>query len=94
MANADSDPKASMTGPAEESPDRVGNLPSGGNAGPVGTALPKVDNLPAGEAPGEDNLLAAVTSVSSDAPSNIDTTLDQLTSATDLFDVPALDLDA
>jgi hypothetical protein len=45
-----------------------------------------------------DELMAAVTTISSDTASahilsNVEHTLDQLTSATDLFDVPAFDLD-
>jgi hypothetical protein len=37
------------------------------------------------------DLLGAVTSMSTDAMSNVDHTLDQLITSTDLFDVPALD---
>ena len=42
----------------------------------------------------DDDLLAAMTSISSEALANIDQTLDQLTSSTDLFDIPAIDIDA
>ena len=44
-----------------------------------------------GDLPGDDDLVGALTSLSSVAMSNIDHTLDQLTHSTDLFDVPALD---
>ena len=44
-----------------------------------------------GDLPGDDDLLGALTSMSSVAMSNIDHTLDQLSHSTDLFDVPALD---
>jgi hypothetical protein len=54
-------------------------------AGSVGN--PAIDNQPV------DDILVAVTSVFSDTVPNIEHTLDQLTVATDLFDVPALDLD-
>jgi hypothetical protein len=47
-----------------------------------------IDNQPA-----DDAILVAVTSVFSDTVPNIEHTLDQLTVATDLFDVPPLDLD-
>ena len=42
----------------------------------------------------DDDLLAAMTSISAEALANIDQTLDQLTSSTDLFDIPAIDIDA
>jgi hypothetical protein len=44
-----------------------------------------------GDLLGDDDLLGALTSMPSVAVSNIDHTLDQLTTSTDLFDVPALD---
>jgi hypothetical protein len=44
-----------------------------------------------GDLQGDDDLLGALSSVPSIAVSNIDHTLDQLTTSTDLFDVPALD---
>jgi hypothetical protein len=40
---------------------------------------------------GDDDLLGALTSMPSVGESNIEHTLDQLTTSTDLFDVPALD---
>jgi hypothetical protein len=67
---------------------------SAGTAGSGDRAIPEVAKAPAGEPAGGDDHLAAVTSLSSEALSNIDTTLDQLTTATDLFDIPAFDLDA
>jgi hypothetical protein len=44
-----------------------------------------------GDLPGDDDLLGALASMPSITVSNIDHTLDQLTTSTDLFDVPALD---
>ena len=41
----------------------------------------------------DDDLLAVVTSVSTDTLSGIDQTLDHLTTSVDLFDVPPLDVD-
>jgi hypothetical protein len=49
------------------------------------------ENAGTGDLLGDNDLLGAVTSMSSDDLSNIDHTLDQLTTSTDLFDVPALD---
>lgn len=43
--------------------------------------------------PADDDLLAVVTSVSTDTLSGIDQTLDHLTTSVDLFDVPPLDVD-
>ena len=87
MTNPDQEPKSGVTGTPEPGSADV----SGADA--VSAALPAADRLPPGNAPGEDHL-AAVTALSSEAIANIDSTLDQLTSATDLFDVPAFDLDA
>ena len=56
-------------------------------------ALPDTGKSPAQDTSAGDELVAAVASLSSEAQSHIDTTLAQLTSATDLFDVPAFDLD-
>jgi hypothetical protein len=92
MTNPDQEPKSGVTGtPEPGSADAAGSPASG--AGTVSLALPTADELPPGKAPGEDHL-AAVTALSSEAIANIDSTLDQLTSATDLFDIPAFDLDA
>ena len=44
-----------------------------------------------GDLLGDDDLLGALTSMPSVPVSNIDHALDQLTTSTDLFDVPALD---
>jgi hypothetical protein len=41
-----------------------------------------------------DNMLSMVTSISGDGLDSIDHTLDQFTSATNLFDVPPFDLDS
>jgi hypothetical protein len=42
----------------------------------------------------DNEMLAATTSFTPDVVANIEQTLDQLTSTTDLFDVPALDFDS
>jgi hypothetical protein len=72
----------------------------GGASGPQGEAvwifgdvLP--DNAPAGDAaemhlPGDSHLLLTA----SEVPANLDHALHQLTTATDLFDVPVLDFDS
>jgi hypothetical protein len=87
MTNPDQEPKSGVTGtPEPRSADGAG-IPTSADAVP---ALSAADQ----SAPVEDYLLAAVTALSSEAIANIDSTLDQLTSATDLFDVPAFDLDA
>ena len=44
--------------------------------------------------PADDDLLAVVTSMSTDTLSGIDQTLDHLTTSVDLFDVPPLDVDS
>lgn len=54
----------------------------------TGADLPGIDTL------ADNYLLVAMTPVSSDTLANIEHTLDQLTSATNLFDVPAFDLDS
>ena len=61
-----------------------------------GDVLP--NNAPAGDAaemhlPGDSQLLLT-TSVFFEAPANLDHALHQLTTATDLFDVPVLDFDS
>jgi hypothetical protein len=98
MARFDSDPKPGgderpSDRSAENSPAVGSDLSAPPGAGPV-ASLPQDDAIPVGKVPAEDDLLAAVTSISSDAPTNIDQTLDQLTSSTDLFDIPAIDFDA
>ena len=92
MTNPDRGPKVGATGtPGPGSADAEGIPASGSDA--VCPVLPIADQLPPGKVPGKYCLLAAVTALSSEAIANIDSTLDQLTSATDLFDVPAFDLD-
>jgi len=54
-----------------------------------GADLPGAENHLA-----DNDLLVAMIPVSSDTLANIEHMLDQLTSATDLFDVPAVDLDS
>lgn len=53
--------------------------------------LAGAESAGSGDPLGDNDLLGAVTSMPSDAMSNVDHTLDQLTTSTDLFDVPALD---
>ena len=79
---------------AENSPAVGKELSAAAGAAPVEN-LPQDDIVTTGKASAEEDvLLAAVTSMSSEALTNIDQTLDQLTSSTDLFDIPAIDLDA
>jgi hypothetical protein len=49
------------------------------------------ESVGTGDLLGDNDLLGALTSMPSAGASNIDHALDQLTSSTDLFDVPALD---
>ncbi len=90
----------------EPSPDRLPSDQPAENSSGYGSDLSArpsagvVENLPAenttqvGKVLADDDLLAAMTSISAEALANIDQTLDQLTSSTDLFDIPAIDIDA
>jgi hypothetical protein len=104
MAKADSDPRSGILDAApddvaKDSSDRTSNLPAAAGADPGGLDVPRGD-VPSGDVSqtakvaAEDDLHAALTSVSPEVLSNIDSTLDQLTSAADLFEVSAFDLDA
>jgi hypothetical protein len=97
MTNFNNDPKPSgnkrpSDQPAEDAPAVGSDLSARPGASPV-ESLPQ-DDTRVSQGAADDDLLAAVTSISSEALTNIDHTLDQLTSSTDLFDIPAIDLDA
>jgi hypothetical protein len=99
VANAQSQSDSSE--PGSEKTDSLTN--EGSNS--VGSAESEnaqvaVENLASGAAATEmanqladNDVLAAVTSMTADTSANLEHTLDQLTTATDLFDVPALDYD-
>jgi hypothetical protein len=92
--------------PASAAHDDSQAAPSGAESGNLGLHSEVVwilgDTLPncalAGDAaemhlPGDSHLVLD-SSVFSEAPANLDHALDQLTTATDLFDVPVLDFDS
>jgi hypothetical protein len=76
----------------DNSPDHKDEpAPDEANVATPSTDVIGTESTGTGDLPGDDDLLGALTSMSSVAMSNIDQTLDQLTNSTDLFDVPALD---
>jgi hypothetical protein len=86
------EPALNEAGHGKEGSDLGGGLTTGDAVAVV--ADEKVigtDSAGTGDLLGDDDLLGALTSMPSVAVSNIDHTLDQLTTSTDLFDVPALD---
>ena len=83
--NADEGSQAATDAALHPEPDMIPFV--GDNAeGAVGAACAGTGDLLA-----DNDVLAAVTSMHTDAMFNVDHTLDQLTTSSDLFDVPAMD---